>query len=55
MNKDIQSILISEEEIQQILAQRRAQWKPKPVKYPSGVLKLFSERAVSPMKGGYME
>ena len=45
----------SEEEIQAILAQRRAQWQPKPVKYPSGVLKLFSEHAVSPMKGGYME
>ena len=45
----------TEDEIQAILTQRRAQWQPKPVKYPSGVLKLFSEHAVSPMKGGYME
>ncbi len=43
------------EEMDQILAQRRAAWKPKPSKYPSGVLKIFSEHAVSPMQGGYMK
>lgn len=42
-------------EVERILAERRAAWTPKPPKYPSGVLKLFSEHAVSPMKGGYME
>jgi dihydroxy-acid dehydratase len=42
-------------EMDEILAQRKAAWKPKNSKYPSGVLKLFSEHAVSPMKGGYME
>lgn len=42
-------------EIDRILAQRKAAWKPRKSKYPSGVLKIFSEHAVSPMKGGYME
>lgn len=45
----------TEEEITAILEQRKKEWKPKPVKYTSGVLKLFSQHAVSPMKGGYME
>ena len=43
------------EEIQRVLELRRAAWKKRPEKYPSGVLKLFSRHAVSPMKGGYME
>lgn len=42
------------EEMDIILAERRKNWKPKPPKYPAGVLKIFSEHAVSPMKGGYM-
>lgn len=45
----------SEQEIEKILAERKAAWEPKPGKYQKGVLKIFSERAVSPMKGGYME
>ncbi len=43
------------EEIDAVLAVRKTAWKPKPAKYPSGVLKIFSQHAVSPMKGGYME
>ena len=43
------------EEIDVILKERRARWSPKPKKSPSGVLKIFSDHAVSPMKGGYME
>ena len=42
------------EEMDAILAVRRKNWTPKPAKYTSGVLKIFSEHAVSPMKGGYM-
>lgn len=42
------------EEIDAILAERKKTWTPKPRKYTSGVLKIFSEHAVSPMKGGYM-
>ena len=35
--------------------QRRANWKPKAPKYTKGLLKLYSQHAVSPMKGAYME
>ncbi|MCF0147328.1 MAG: dihydroxy-acid dehydratase [Clostridium sp.] len=43
------------EEIDKILAKRKESWKPRENKYKSGILKIFSEKAVSPMKGGYME
>lgn len=43
------------EEMDAILAQRRAKWQPKPRKYTKGVLRLFSELAASPMKGAYLE
>jgi dihydroxy-acid dehydratase len=43
------------EEIDEILAERRKAWKPKPVKYKTGVLRLFSELAASPMKGAYID
>lgn len=42
------------EEIEWILADRRSRWTPKPRKYKNGVLRLFSEHAVSPMQGAYM-
>ena len=42
------------EEIDAVLAQRREKWVPKPMKYKSGVLRLFSELAESPMKGAYL-
>lgn len=43
------------EEVDNILEDRRKKWKPRNTKYQSGVLKVFSEHAVSPMLGGYME
>ena len=43
------------QEIEKALAERRAAWKPRENKYQKGVLKIFADRAVSPMKGGYME
>lgn len=46
---------LGREEVERILAKRRAAWKPREPKYKKGVLKIFSERAVSPMKGGYMQ
>ena len=46
---------VSPEEMEQILKERRSRWQPKPAKYTKGALKIFSEHAVSPMKGGYME
>lgn len=42
------------EEMKEILKVRKAKWQPKPPKYTKGTLKLFSEHAVSPIKGGYM-
>ena len=45
----------SPEEMDAILAERRANWKPKAPKYTKGLLKLYSQHAVSPMKGAYME
>ena len=45
----------TEEEVQEVLKQRRLAWKPKERKYKKGVLRLFSELAASPMKGAYLE
>ena len=45
----------SMEEIDQILAERRKNWKPVEPKYKKGVLRLFSQHAASPMKGAYLE
>lgn len=42
-------------EVQQILEERRKNLPPREPKYKKGVLKIYSEHAVSPMKGGYME
>lgn len=42
-------------EMDAILAERRKTWKPKPRKYTSGTLRLFSEHAASPMKGAYLD
>ena len=43
------------EEIDAALAERRKNWKPRAPKYKSGVLRLFSELAASPMKGAYLD
>ena len=45
---------LTPEEMEEILKARKAKWQPKPPKYTKGTLKLFSEHAVSPIKGGYM-
>ncbi len=45
----------SKEEIERIFEERKRNWKPRKPKYESGILKIFSEHAVSPMKGGYMK
>ena len=50
----IKGIEMSPEEVNKVLAERKVTWQPKEPKYKSGVLKLFSEKAVSPMKGGYI-
>jgi len=43
------------EEIDAVLKERRKNWKPREKKYKKGVLRLFSEHAVSPMKGAYLD
>ena len=43
------------EEIDRVLAERKKHWNPKPPKYRSGVLRLFSKLAASPMKGAYLD
>ena len=42
------------EEIARVLAERQKAWKPKAAKYHKGVLRLFGERAASPMEGAYL-
>ena len=51
----IAGVALPPEEVARVLAERRARWTPRPPRYVRGALKLFSEHAVSPMKGGYME
>ncbi len=43
------------EEISRILEERKKHWHPKPRKYKSGVLRMFSEHAASPMEGAYLQ
>lgn len=43
------------EEIDAVLAERKKNWKPRELRYKTGVLRLFSEHAASPMKGAYLE
>lgn len=43
------------EEIAKILLERKKEWRPKPVKYRKGILRVYAKNAVSPMKGGYIE
>jgi dihydroxy-acid dehydratase len=46
---------LSPEEIEKILLERKKEWRPKPVKYSKGILRVYAKNAVSPMKGGYIE
>lgn len=50
----IHGVEMTPEEVEKEVEKRRQAWQPKPRKYTRGVLKIFSEHAVSPMKGGYM-
>ena len=45
----------TEEEIATELARRKERWQPRPPKYTTGALGLFTRNAASPMKGGYMD
>ncbi len=43
------------QEMEEILAERRRNWKKRPLRYKSGVLRMFSEHAASPMEGAYLK
>lgn len=43
------------DEVEEVLAERKKNWKPRELRYKRGALRLFSEHAVSPMKGAYLE
>lgn len=45
----------NDEEIEKILIYRKSIYTPKQPKYKNGVLKLYTQNASSPMKGGYIE
>lgn len=45
----------SAKKVDKILAERRENWKRREQKYKRGVLRMFSEHAVSPMKGAYLD
>ena len=45
----------TQEEIHDILTERRKHWKGFESKYQKGLLKLYSKHAVSPMKGAYID
>lgn len=51
----IKGVKKTEEEIAQILKERKEKWSSRPPRCSEGVLKIYAEHAVSPMKGGYME
>ncbi len=43
------------EEIDAILATRKAAWQPRPKKYKRGALRLYADHCVSPMKGAWLD
>jgi dihydroxy-acid dehydratase len=51
----VQEKRLTDEQIQQALAERRACWQPPPLKYSRGVLAAYTRLAASAIKGAYME
>ena len=51
----VEGVEKTSEEMEAILAERKAAWTPKPPKYTTGLLKRYARHAVSPMKGAYMD
>ena len=45
---------VSEDEMEEILAERRAKWQMRAPRYAQGALGAFTQLAASPMKGGMM-
>lgn len=51
----IKGQLLSEDKVKAVLDERKGKWQKPKNRFTRGVLKLYTEHAVSPMKGGYME
>ena len=51
----VMGVRMTAQEMEKILSGRKAAWEPRPNRYVRGILKIFTENAVSPMKGGYMD
>ncbi len=51
----INGVEMSMDEVNKVLEERRKHFKPREIKYKNGVLRLFREHAVSPMKGAYFD
>lgn len=45
---------LAPDEIEQVLAERRARWRPRPPKYTRGLLGVFTRLASSADRGGAM-
>ena len=43
------------EEMEEILRRRKENWQPREPRYKRGVLRLFSDHAVSPMRGAWLD
>ena len=50
----IAGVRMDADEVARVLEERRAAWKPRPAKYTNGVLKFYTQHAVSAIDGGYM-
>ena len=51
----VQGKRLTPEEVDAVLAERRAHWKGFESKYAHGLLKLYAQHAVSAMRGAYMD
>ena len=43
------------EEMETVLRERRARWRPKEARYQTGALGLFTRNAASPVEGAYCD
>jgi dihydroxy-acid dehydratase len=51
----IKGVKLDDSEIDKILKERKSKWRAPENKFKSGVMNIYTQHAVSPMKGGYME
>ncbi len=51
----IQGQPASPEEMERVLAKRRAAWQPPQAKHPRGLLRRYAKGAASAMRGAFLE